>query len=121
MTGSKTYEVPKEGKRGTQATLRQAADIPLLSTARGPLATKSMQTASALHLRLLSQWHGDPALLPPPFTSSWLPWPSLDTGPLSPPLLVIKLDFPLHFLTLVSSLLTLEDSPGLENPGSAHA
>lgn len=106
---------------GTQATLRQAADITLFSTARGSLATSSLHRASALHLLLLSQWHGEPALLPPAFTSSWLPRLSLGTGLLSHPLLVIKLDFPLHFLTPVSSLLTVENSSGLENPPSAQS
>lgn len=72
---------------GTQATLRQAADITLFSTARGSLATSSLYTASALHLLLLSQWHREPALLPPAFTSSWLPltqpghWAPLPASP----------------------------------------
>lgn len=42
LQAKKTCEVPEEGKMGTQATLRQAADITLFSTARGSLATSSL-------------------------------------------------------------------------------
>lgn len=54
---------------GAPSTL---ADTTLLSTARGSLAANSVQKASALRLLLLSQWLGDPASEPPPFTPSWL-------------------------------------------------
>lgn len=59
----------------------------LFSTARGSLATSSLRTATALHLLLLSQWHGESGLLPPAFTSSWLPltqpghWAPLPASP----------------------------------------
>ena len=49
----------------------------MLSTARGSLATSSMQKPSALRLLLLSQRHGDP-----PFTPSW--WPLSYPWHLSP-------------------------------------
>ena len=82
----------------------------MLSACRGSLATSSVQKASALHLLLLSRrWE----TLPPASPAGSQPWPPCPSASLGH-----KATFSQHLLTVVSLLRAVEESSGLENPGS---
>ena len=69
-----------------------------------------MQKASALHLLLLSRrWE----TLPPASPAGSQPWPPCPSASLGH-----KATFSQHLLTVVSLLRAVEESSGLENPGS---
>ena len=82
----------------------------MLSASRGSLAKSSVQKASALHLLLLSRrWE----TLPPASPAGSQPWPPCPSASLGH-----KATFSQHLLTVVSLLRAVEESSGLENPGS---
>ena len=82
----------------------------MLSACRGSLAKSSVQQAAALHLLPLSRrWE----TLPPASPARSQPRP-----PCPPASLGHKATFSQHLLTVVSLLRAVEESSGLENPGS---